>query len=187
MPIRYSQTEQGDIEIYPSRLKLIGLVLGSLLLVACSYLVLRISPVLPHLGAFGIAFFGAAGAFAVYRLVVPRPAIRLTPYGIFDNSSLVAAGFIPWSDIAHVAPFTVSRNRMLGFFLKDPGSFVRSRPRLKAYFLQLNLRLGFPVVSVPEVVLPGRIEDLALLLEARFAVRVERAAVDSRAARPPGL
>jgi len=176
MPIRYIQTEQGDIEIYPSRLKLLGLALGSLLLIACSYVVLRFSPVLTHFGIIGIAFFGAAGAFAVYRLVVPRPAVRLTPYGIFDNSSLLAAGFIPWSDIAFVAPVTVSRNRMLGFFLKDPGAFARSRPWPKASLLQLNLRLGFPVVSVPEVVLPGRIEDLALLLAARFAVRVQGAA-----------
>ena len=173
MPIRYVQTVQGDIEIFPSRLKLLGLVLGSLLLIACSYLVLRFSPVLAQFGIIGIAFFGAAGTYAVYRLVVPRPAVRLTPYGIFDNSSVVAAGFIPWSDIAFVAPVTVSRNRMLGFFLKDPASFARSKPWPIASLLRLNLRLGFPIVSVPEVVLPGRIDDLALLLAARFAVRVQ--------------
>jgi hypothetical protein len=128
MPIRYIQTEQGDIEIFPSRLKLLGLALGSLPLIAGSHLVLRFSPIptLWALGVFGIVFFGTAGAFAVYRLVVSRPAVRLTPYGILDSSSLLA-------------------------------------------------RLGFPVVSIPEVVLPGRIDDLAVLLAARFAVRVEGA------------
>ena len=123
-----------------------------------------------------MAFFGAAGAFVVYRFVVRRPAVRLTPYGIFDNSSLLAAGFIPWSDIAFVAPVTVHRSRMLGFFLKDPASFARSRPWPKSSLLQLNLRLGFPVVLVPEVVLPGRIDDLARELAVRFPVRVESAA-----------
>jgi hypothetical protein len=177
MPLRYVQTAQGEIEIFPSRLKLLGLVMGSVLLIACSYLALR-SPDLVHrvFGVFGAGFFGLAGAFAFYRLIVPRPAVRLTPNGIFDNSSLLAAGFVPWADIAFVTPITVSQSRMLGFFLKDPASFARSRSWPKACILRLNLRLGFPVVSVPEVALPGRIDEFALELAARFPVRVEGAA-----------
>src|SRR5262245_33461009 len=128
MSRRYVQTKRGDIEIFSSRLKLLGLALGSLIAITYPVLFLR-SPyfVVRAIGFFGAVFLAFGAAFGVYRLVVRRPVVRLTADGIFDNSSFLAAGFIPWSEIEFVAPVTVRQIRMLGFFLKDPESFARSR------------------------------------------------------------
>ena len=177
MAIRYWQNVRGDIEIFPSRLKLLVLLVGSVVMTAASCFVVVSVPEPIHMaiGLIGIAFFGVAGLFCAYRLLDPRPAVRLTPDGIYDSSSLIAAGFVAWSDIEFVAPFTVERNRMLGFDLKDPASCVLSKPWPKCVLLRLNLRMGFPVFSIPEIVLPGRVDDLMIELVARYPVRAKTA------------
>jgi len=128
---------------------------------------------LQAIGVFGAFFFGAAALFAVYQLLACRSAVTLRGDGIVDRSSLLAAGFVPWSDIAFVAPVSVGNNRMLGFYLRDPASFVRRQSWARALLLRVNLRVGFPVVAVSEHMLPGPLEELANQLAARFPVRVE--------------
>ena len=77
--------------------------------------------------ALGIAalLFGAAGAvYGVRKLFDGKPGLILSSAGLVDNSSGVAAGFIPWSEITGMGIFQMHRQRMLVLTVADPEKYI---------------------------------------------------------------
>lgn len=96
-----------------SKTKLLLSLLGACLFVALGIWMVQLdpaeiarwrrykSPWLIHgIGMGSIVFFGAAALFYVKKLFDTQPGLQLTAQGLNDNVSGIAAGFIPWSDIA---------------------------------------------------------------------------------------
>lgn len=50
--------------------------------------------------AFGFFLFACCSAFIIKRALSGKDILTVTADGITDNSSALAFGFIPWSDIA---------------------------------------------------------------------------------------
>jgi hypothetical protein len=94
------------------------------------------------------ALFGAARV--VYGLVKSRdrkPGLTLSPAGLVDNSSAVAAGFIPWSEVTGLDTFQLHRQQMLVIKVADPGKYIERGSAVKRALNRANAGMvGSPIV-----------------------------------------
>lgn len=109
------------------------------------------------MGPISIVFFGIAFWFVLSRLLRPRPAVTLRVDGIVDDSSGLAAGFIPWTEIASVHVATINRQRLLCFVLHHPDGLLSQQGAVKRFFMQINMRLvRAPVtIAMDGLTMPG--------------------------------
>ena len=100
--------------------------------------------------ALGIvtALFGAAGAaYGVVKSRDRKPGLTLSPAGLLDNSSHVAAGFIPWSEVTGLDLFQARGQQMLVIKVADPGKYIERGSAVKRALNRANAGMvGSPVV-----------------------------------------
>ena len=145
-----------------SRRKLILMIAGTLLFVAAGVwflvasdegsLVTTLGRFVPpwfvhRLGA-AAALFGLAGAgYGIAKSRDEKPGLILNSEGMVDNSSAVAAGFIPWSEVTDVDIFQIQSQRMLVVHVADPGKYVERGSALKRALNRANAGMcGSPIV-----------------------------------------
>lgn len=117
------------------------------------------------IGGAGLLFFGACAVYGVRKLFDRKPGLILNAAGLVDNSSGVAAGFIPWSEIRGVAPLFLGRQRMVALHVSDPQKYLGRGNALKRAFVRGNVSLcGTPIVISPTV-LAISFDDLLRTLE----------------------
>jgi hypothetical protein len=145
-----------------SRGKLALVIAGSLLFVAAGIAFLMASDdgsLVTDLGRFvppwfvhglGIvsALFGVAGVvFGVRKSFDKAPGLILNAEGMVDNSSAVAAGFIPWSEITGLSIFQIHTQRMLVIHLADPAKYIERGSAIKRSLNRANTSMcGSPIV-----------------------------------------
>lgn len=145
-----------------SRAKLTLTIAGALLFVAAGAwfllasddgsLVTTLDRFVPPAFVHGLGFvamlFGAAGvAYGIAKSRDRKPGLILNARGIVDNSSAVAAGFIPWSEVTGVETYRVSSQRMLVIRVSDPAKYVERGGAVKRSLNRANARMcGSPVV-----------------------------------------
>lgn len=121
-----------------SRTKLFLLLLGGLVFVAMGAWMLSLEEAeilalrrLSNPTLFrGVAMVALAGGvlcifFAIRKMRDQRPGLVLSAEGIHDNSSGVAAGLIPWSDITGFTVFEMHRTKMLIVLVKDTEKYLQ--------------------------------------------------------------
>jgi hypothetical protein len=103
-------------------------------------------PQLVHgVGIAGIVFSSLGVILATKKLFDKRPGLVLNSAGIIDNSSGVAAGFIPWSEIVGAEIFEVHRQKMLIITLRDPEKYI-ARGNL---FKRIASKTGYKMCGSP--------------------------------------
>ena len=113
-----------------------------------------------------LAFFGAVSAgTGARRLLRGRPLLVVTPEGVDGGGSIVAAGFLPWSEVGSIDVLPARGGAMLVIGVRDPEAVLgRTTPaRAKVGRAQAG-RLGSPVV-LPPTVLPVPAQEIADDLE----------------------
>jgi len=161
--------EHGDrderIVIYPSRTKLALLSIGALAFVATGAFFLVSGE---HVigGVLVVTFFGTCGAYLLWRLVAPRPALVIDRQGIDGNASAGGGGRIEWSQAAGFGVYTAQGQRYLGIELNDPAAYLARLSTFKRWPARINMILGFPPVMVPQSILPLSCEELLEQIEA---------------------
>ena len=107
-------------------------------------------------GYAAILFFGAIFVSASLKLLGKKEGVVIDSEGITDNSSGVAAGFIPWRDIKRMR---IHKGWLL-VELTEPDRYVNRGWPLKRLFNHLNRRFyGSPVVLSNKVLDCG-LEDI---------------------------
>lgn len=155
-----STREERIIEL--SRAKLALMVVGSLLFVAAgvwfllasddSSLVTTLDRFVPPAFVHGLGIvamlFGAAGvAWGIAKSRDRKPGLVLNAEGMVDNSSAVAAGFIPWSEVTGVETFQISSQRMLVIRVADPAKYIERGGAVKRSLNRANASMcGSPIV-----------------------------------------
>ena len=86
----------------------------------------------------GIPFFGLCLVYAIYRLLLPRPAVVISDQGIFDNASAVGAGMFRWEEIADVFAYDFMRQRMLGIIPVNEEVVFGRQSRLKRVMAKMK-------------------------------------------------
>ena len=168
-------SNQDELVIPMSRLKLLGLLAGSAVFVLLGWLMLttpgRRDTVMRKVGgAAAVAFFGSIGVAVLYRLVSGGPALVINRDGILDNASGTAVGLIRWHEIEAVRPYEVNGRTFLAIVPKDLDAVLSRLPAWKRKLLRANLAIGADAINIPDVTLPMSVADLEREIQARFKV-----------------
>lgn len=145
-----------------SRAKLVMVIAGALLFVAAGAwfaladdggsLVRQLgrfaAPWMIHaLGITTAAFGLACGAYAIRKAFDRRPGLVLDAAGLTDNSSAVAAGFIPWSEVTGIGVVEIQRQKLLVVTVVDPARYVERGNALQRALNRANAAMcGSPIV-----------------------------------------
>lgn len=149
----------------PRTAPLVTLVTGVIGLAAGAWLLLSGGTASVVLGAVLVLFFGVGVVRAVLRLVRGKPLLVATRDGVDDGGSIVAAGFLPWSEIGTIDVLPARGGAMLVIGVRDPEAVLsRTTPARARVGRAQAGRLGSPVV-LPPTVLPVPAADLATELE----------------------
>ncbi|MFZ6816454.1 STM3941 family protein [Undibacterium sp. Rencai35W] len=105
------------------------------------------SPILVHvIGVISITFFGLCGLFGVKKIFDKKPGLILSSAGIFDNSSGVSAGLIPWSEIVGFDIFEVQKQKTLIVKITNPERYIEVGGPLQRTLNRMNFKLcGSPI------------------------------------------
>jgi hypothetical protein len=134
------------------------------------------SPWLVHgVGLLAMAM-GAAGVLGVGRkLFDGRPGLVLDDRGLTDNSSLFAAGFVPWSEITGVSVRAVhgSNQKILYVLLADPERFIAKFGPLRRLAMRAGMKMGSPV-GITSGTLQVGFDEMVALVERHFEASKSR-------------
>lgn len=105
------------------------------------------SPLFVHgAGIASMVFFGLTGGFGIWKLFDTKPGFVLSTAGLVDNSSGVAAGFIPWSEVTGFSVFTVVNQKTLIVKVRNPAQYVEAGNPVKRALNRANFKLcGSPI------------------------------------------
>lgn len=106
------------------------------------------NPTFVHaVGNVCVLFFSACCLFGFVKFFDKKPGLVLSSTGIVDNSSGVAAGFIPWTEITGVSIYELGRQKMLIVKVRDPSKYInRGSPLKRALNRANNSMCGSPIV-----------------------------------------
>jgi len=172
-------TKSDRLVIYPSKAKLVLMLLGCLMFVA---MVVWIGSS-PRFAGFarwkifvsaylGVPSFGAVGVFAALRLVRPKAALELDDIGITDNASAVGAGHLRWAEIDHLVLYRFLGQPLLGIVPVNLSQITLRKGLVCKAVARMNLSLGLPPFNIPQNVLPIKLSDLCSMIEQRYGVQV---------------
>jgi hypothetical protein len=175
-----SSTDPNRVVIYPSRAKMLLVLLGSIAFVVIGVWIgtpgvargLAIWKVVVA-SYIGVPCFAACGLYAAYRLAIRRPALEIDSTGITDAASAVGAGRLSWDEVDHVVLYKYSGQSMLGIVPRNLDIFVNRQPVVRRFLIKLNRALGCAPINVPQVGLSMKVAELANFLHTRHGVRVE--------------
>jgi hypothetical protein len=137
----------GRFEVYPSRLKLLGLMLLDAVLLAIAI----IGTTMPEIGAriagwaglvlFGTFLFGAVRL--LWRSRVPR--LWMDDAGIHTGSW---AGVVEWKDIVRLRVESWKRTRIICVFVQDPHKYFSRMKTFAKWSAQWQKDLGFSGIAL---------------------------------------
>jgi hypothetical protein len=163
-----------EVAIYPKKVKLLGIAIGALLFVilGCYFAQNRVALGLSLrtiiiTSYVGIPFFGLCLVYAIYRLLIPKPAVVISDEGIFDNASAVGAGMLRWEEIADIFAYDFMGQRMLGIIPVNEEIVLRRQTRLKRVIAKMNKGIAPAQFNIPQSVLPISVDELLSRVEER--------------------
>ena len=158
-----------DIVLYPARSKMALLALGGLLFVLCAPVVwLTGGLLLRAVAVLDVLFFGFCTAFALGRLLHPRPSLVIDDVGVTDNASAIGAGLIRWEEIVGVEMTAMGTNRFLVLIVKDPEAVLARQPRYRRAAMRANVGMIGSPVAIPGH-MTGSLEDVLRHIQSRLA------------------
>jgi len=159
-----------------SKIKIALLISGSVLFVLAGIWIFMIadeqtrrSPIiLKTAGIAAILFFGVCFIYGIIKLFDSKPGLIIDDKGITDNSSGVAAGFIPWQDIIRFTTTQVQSTRFLLIYTLNPESYLEGKNSLKKKMMRLNYKMYGTPFSISSNSLQFKFDDLEKLLQSRL-------------------
>ena len=173
------ETEQIEIQLSKSKLTL--LFLGSIMFVGLggwfvisppevNILIFSNPTVVFIVGLASILFFGLVGIYLFKKLFDKSPGLIISAEGVFDNSTGVSVGFVPWTDIVEIKETKVFNQSFINLVVKNPQEYIDS-PRIafKRRLMQINYKSYGTVIGISTNGLKIKYKELKALLDERFA------------------
>lgn len=85
-----------------------------------------------------LLFFGAAALFLLRPLVARSPGLILNQDGFIDYSSALAAGFVPWEEVAEIGSSSHRGNQFISVVLNDPHQYIASQNLFRRGVMSMN-------------------------------------------------
>ncbi len=175
--------QTNNLEIPLSKTKLMLMLGGAMLFVACGFWFVISPPVIRHplfgnppvlfaVGISAIIFFGLCALIAVRKLFDKTPGFIIGNQGFVDNSSGVSAGVIPWNDVVRVEKHNLMGQNFLVFIVQNPEEYLnRQTNPLKRKTMAINLKSYGSPITVSANTLQISFDELAALVERKLAER----------------
>jgi hypothetical protein len=135
------------MECYPSKLKLLGLLGLTCVMVSVSYFcTTEPSPIDRVVGWIGVGFFGLG--FVAFPVMFFRagPQVVINDEGIEDRRWKIGA--IRWEDIRSLSIGSVNSAKFLSIEVADPEKYLCRLPRWRRWMGAANKALGFPALTI---------------------------------------
>ena len=148
----------------------IGFVAASTWLWAIADAQTRFNPLTVRGAALvGSLFFGLIGVYCCVKFFDRKPGLIMDREGLWDNSSAVSAGRIPWDEVTGLKVSTISGQRMLTIEVADPQKYVE-RGRLHMRILNAaNTKLTGSPINIASNGLRVDFDELQRLISEAFA------------------
>lgn len=98
--------------------------------------------------AFGFLFFAGCSFFIIKRALSKKDILTVTADGITDNSSALAFGFIPWSDMERIYLDSVMKNTFIEIQLKNEEAYISRFRGIRKWMILANRRMGHQAVCI---------------------------------------
>lgn len=133
--------------------KMIKVVLASLLLDGLSFLCLTIGILNDRLflllaGGFGALLFMPCTVYLFWRAIHPKAVMTIDDSGITDNSSAIAVGFIPWSQITAIQLTPHMSQVYFSIRVLNVESLLKSLSPKTRKLIRMNMSMGLPPVNI---------------------------------------
>lgn len=130
----------------------------------------RYSPILIKIaGVVGVVFFGMCLIYGIIKLFDYKPALVIDKNGITDNSSITAAGFIPWSDIINITFSQIQSKSFLMIHLSNPDNYMIGKNAFKKHMMLLNQKMYGTPILISAIGYSHPFNDLTELIQTRLA------------------
>ena len=169
-------TKEEQIEIPLSKTKMILTFLGSIMFVGLGLWFLINPPKSNHwlfgnptvifiTGIASVIFFGLVAITIFRKFSDKKPGLTINRQGIFDNSSGVSAGLIPWTDIQEIKISQVMSQKFLMFIVSNPEDYLEKVTNpLKRNAMKMNYKTYGSPISISSNALQTNFDDLHKLL-----------------------
>ncbi len=86
-----------------------------------------------------IVFFGIMGYFIFKMLGDKSPGLVISAEGVFDNSSAISVGLVPWTDILEIKETKVVNQTFISLIVKNPQDYIDKQTNpIKGILMQKN-------------------------------------------------
>ena len=167
-----------ELVIELSKSKSIFAILGSFGFVAAGYWLFTMDaaamkrlpindPLFIHgVGIASMVFFSLTGIIGIRKLFDKRPGLVLNSAGIIDNSSGLAAGFVPWSEITGVGIYEFRRQKMLIIKVRNPEEFIQRGNVLRRAVMKIGSKMSSSPISITSNTLEIHFPEIAFEIQA---------------------
>jgi hypothetical protein len=150
------------IEIALSKKKTFLMLLGSLGFVAIGIAFIikpyifaeqyQMQPFIKIVGIIATLFFGAAGIYAITKILDKTPGLIIDEYGITDNTNGASIGLIKWSDITDIQSALIVSQKFVLVYVKNPQEYINKTKGIKRKILQGNNKMyGTPLALISNI------------------------------------
>jgi len=143
--------ENNHLEIYNSHKVIIKLIMSGFLFVVVGIVLILLGPEdgeMLIIGWLSIIFFGLGVIILIIRFFSFKPILIVNDFGITDNSTAIAAGFIPWSNVKSIDLIDVAGVAYISLDLYDKEGYLAKTSKFKQKVVEVNKELGFEVVLI---------------------------------------
>jgi hypothetical protein len=140
-------SSSGQVECHVSRVRLLGLLVLTCLMVGTSYFCTTLPDLTARVAGWaGVAFFSLGFVAIPVMFFRSGPQVIVNEYGIDDLR--LRLGLIPWEEIRGLSIGSVHSTKFLCIDLVDREKYLSRLPRWKRSAAAANEMLGFPALTI---------------------------------------
>lgn len=98
--------------------------------------------------AIGFLFFGYCSFYIIKRAISGKDILIVDEKGITDNSSALAFGFIPWTDIDDIYIDSDMGNQFIELVINNEEYYLQKLSGIKKQAILTNKKMGHQVVCI---------------------------------------
>jgi len=125
----------------------------------------RVDPsILKGVGILGIVFFVATGGYGIKKAFDKSLGLIINEEGIFDNSSAISVGLIPWSTITGMKTEQIKSTKFILLFVENSENYISKATGMKKLLLRGNLSMYGTPIAISTVMLQYDFDALEKLV-----------------------
>lgn len=163
---------EDEVLVMASSKKMVLVFIASLLVVLASVWVVSIQKSSSVWGSVGMLMgfiFSVSMAYALFRLVKPKPAVIVNREGFCDRStSSSSRAFIRWTEVQEVFLYEYMGHRYLGVRLHEPERYIDQLATWKKPMIQANMNLVNSPINIPQSAVNVYLEQLLTMMQRRW-------------------